>query len=96
MPTWDTVESFERDLRKLTPKQRQQFRTAVSKFVLDLKQKRLRKGLRVKRVRGETGVWELTWANDGRATFQYGDQLQTDDPHIIWRRIGGHDIFDRP
>jgi hypothetical protein len=50
----------------------------------------------VKRVKGYPGVWELTWARDGRATFEYGDELRPGDPHIVWRRIGTHDVFRRP
>lgn len=33
---------------------------------------------------------------DGRATFMYGPEQIPGEPHIIWRRIGGHDIFDHP
>jgi hypothetical protein len=32
----------------------------------------------------------------GRATFQFGPAVIEGEPHIIWRRIGTHDIFDRP
>lgn len=53
-------------------------------------------GLRVKAVQGRSGVWELTFAPDGRATFAYGDELRPGDPHVIWRRIGNHSIFDDP
>lgn len=53
-------------------------------------------GFRVKRVRGTSGVWEMTWAADGRATFEYGDELRPGTPHIIWRRIGTHDVFTSP
>jgi len=53
-------------------------------------------GLRVKRVQGSSGVWELTWAPDGRATFSYGDQQVSGDPHVIWRRIGDHSILRDP
>lgn len=42
------------------------------------------------------GVWELSWAADGRATFEYGAELIEGQPHIIWRRIGSHDIFRNP
>ncbi len=31
--------------------------------------------LRVKRVQGASGVWEVTFASDGRATFAYGDEV---------------------
>ncbi len=52
--------------------------------------------LRVKRMQGESGVWEMTWAADRRATFSYGAEVITGQLHIIWRRIGTHDIFRRP
>jgi hypothetical protein len=42
-----------------------------------------RPGLRVKRVRGTGSVWEMTFAPDGRATFEYGDELIPGQPHII-------------
>ncbi len=53
-------------------------------------------GLRVKRVQGISGVWELTWTPDGRATFSYGDQQVAGEPHVIWRRIGDHSILGGP
>lgn len=53
--------------------------------------------LRVKRVQGMPGVWEMTWSfagPDGRATFEW---IEIDGELAIrWRRIGGHDIFGRP
>jgi hypothetical protein len=33
------------------------------------------------------------WAPDGRATFQFGRAVVGDELHVIWRRIGGHEIF---
>jgi hypothetical protein len=33
---------------------------------------------------------------DGWATFEYGEALRADDVHIIWRRIGSHEIFADP
>lgn len=42
------------------------------------------------RVQGHPGVWEMTWAYDGRATIQYGDEVHSGQPHIIWRRDVGH------
>jgi hypothetical protein len=43
-------------------------------------------GLRVKRVQGVSGVWEVTFAPDGRATFAYGDEVIEGQAHVIWRR----------
>jgi hypothetical protein len=31
-------------------------------------------------------VWEVTFAADGRATFEYGDEVIESEAHIIWRR----------
>lgn len=31
--------------------------------------------LRTKRVQGGVGIWEITFAPDGRATFEYGEEL---------------------
>ena len=96
MPTWDLLDSFRSDLKSLTPKQRAAFTDAVDHFVTDLRAGRFRKGLRVKKVQGHPNVWEMTWAPDGRATVQYGDEVQPGEQHIIWRRIGTHGVFDRP
>jgi hypothetical protein len=50
----------------------------------------------VKRVEGTRDVWEMTWAPNGRATWHYGPEQKPGEPHVIWRRIGTHEIFDRP
>ncbi|MEV4998567.1 hypothetical protein [Streptomyces niveus] len=55
-----------------------------------------RGGLRIKGVRCAPGVYELTWAPDGRATWSYGQEVVRGDRHIVWRRIGTHSILDRP
>jgi hypothetical protein len=38
----------------------------------------------------------MTWADDGRATFQFGDSVVEGEPHVIWRRVGTHNIFGQP
>ena len=97
MPTRDALASFWRDWSSLTPTQQRAFRQAVGRFIVDLKTGRgMRAGLRVKRVQGLRGVWEMTWAPDGRATFHFGEAVHPGEPHIVWRRIGTHDIFRRP
>lgn len=70
---------------------------AVTQFVEDLRAGgQFRKGLRVKRVKGAPGIFEMTWAPDGRATFQYGDPVRAGESHIIWRRVGTHSVFPEP
>ncbi len=81
----------------MPPALRRAFLSARSQFVEDLKaNQQPRPSLRVKRVVASPGVWEITWAADGRATFEYGPEVIPGQPHIIWRRIGTHDIFRRP
>lgn len=96
MPTHDEDARFRVDYARLTQGQRREFALAVRKFVEDLRIGRFRAGLRVKRVQIRPSVWEMTRADDGRATFEYGDPIRNGDPHIIWRRVGTHDIFRDP
>ena len=90
--------SFWRDWDRLTPRQQRAFRLAVEQFIADFGRwgQGFHPSLRVKRVQGYPGVWDMNWAYDGRATFQYGDEVHPGDAHIIWRRIGTHAIFRRP
>ena len=96
MPTWSTTDSFEQDFRKMTPDERAKFRSALAGFVVDIKTRKFRKGLRVRGIQGAEGIFEMTWAKDGRATFQYGPPDRANDPHVIWRRCGTHEIFRKP
>ncbi len=96
MPTFEWLARFGSDFDALTRAQQAAFLLAVEQFVDDLRTGQFRKGLRVKGVKGAKGVFEMTWADDGRATFQYGDPLSEGEPHVIWRRIGTHAIFREP
>jgi len=97
MPTHEQLLSFRRDWDALTAEQQRQSRRAVAKFVEDLAERRgFRPGLRVKGVQGTDGIFEMTWAEDGRATFQYGSPVHGDEPHIVWRRVGTHPVFQAP
>lgn len=97
MPTFAWLARFGADFQRLTPTQQAGFLAAVEQFVEDLRSGRhFRKGLRVKGVKGAAGVFEMTWADDGRATFQYGDPVTESEAHVIWRRVGTHAIFKRP
>ncbi len=39
---------------------------------------------------------EMTFAPDGRATWEFGAEVKVGQVHVIWRRIGTHDIFRAP
>lgn len=97
MPTYTILPRFQKDLDQLSADGHERFRQAVDKFIKDLKRGRgFRPGLRVRGVQGASGVYELTWAPDGRATFQYGEPIQQGEPHVVWRRVGTHAILATP
>ena len=96
MPTYHYARRFRAEFLALPAPMRALFMTAVAQFVADLNTGRIRPSLRVKRMQGHPGVWEMSWAPDGRATFEYGEELIPGQAHIIWRRIGSHDVFRNP
>ena len=95
MPTFERLPRFNRDWDKLSDDEREAFKMAIKKFVEDLERGgKFRKGLRVKGIKSARGIYELTWAANGRATFEYGKEVREGAPHVIWRRIGTHDVLD--
>ena len=60
---------------------RDRFDTEREKFVADLiameqgTRQLFRPGLRVKKVQGTAGLFEMTWAPDGRAVFAMGEPI---------------------
>jgi hypothetical protein len=97
LPTFAWLARFRTDFDALSQTQQAAFLAAVAQFVEDLRSgSGFRNGLRVKGVKGAAGIFEMTWADNGRATFEYGDAIVGGEPHIVWRRVGTHTIFDRP
>jgi len=96
VPTRGVAASFWRDWEQLTDEQRELFLQMIPKFVDDLRSGSFRGGLRVKGLKGARGVFEVTWAPDGRATFAFGRERKAGEPHVIWRRVGTHDVLRNP
>lgn len=97
MPAHEATDEFWREWRRLSRRERDAFRAAVEKAVEDLRAGGgFRPGLRVKGVRGAPGIFELSWAPDGRATFEYAPPVRDAEARIVWRRIGKHEILRRP
>ena len=97
MPTFAWLARCRADFDALSPDQQAAFLAAIADFVSDLQDGvGFRPKLRVKGVKGASGVFEMTWAADGRATFQYGAEVTPGEPHIVWRRVGTHQIFRIP
>lgn len=99
MPTHDETAAFLRDYEKLAPAQRERFDSKREEFITDLiamehgSRQGFRLGLRVKSVQGESGMFEMTWAPDGRATFSVGEPVIANKRHIVWHRVGKHNIL---
>ena len=97
MPTFQKLPRFEKDFGQLSPDDRERFKQAVARFVADLERgKGFRPGLRVGGIQGAPGVFEMTWAPDGRATFELGEPVREGHVHVVWRRVGTHDVFASP
>jgi hypothetical protein len=72
-----------KDWKDLTPQQRATFRKVVKDaFVPDLMapDRPFRPGLRVKGVKANPDLFEMTRENDGRATFSYGAERVPGQP----------------
>jgi hypothetical protein len=97
MPTYDVTPRFEKDYARLSADERERFRQALAKLIEDLRRgKGFRPGLRVDGVEGARGIFEMTWAPDGRATFQYGNSIRQGEAHLVWRRVGTHAVLANP
>jgi len=96
--TYEMSPRFLKDYKALTSAERTRARRRAKELAEDLNSHRApRPGLRVKRVQGAPpGVLELTWAPDGRATFEFGREVRAGHPHVVWRRIGTHAVFASP
>ncbi|MEM9520226.1 MAG: hypothetical protein AAGA37_12955 [Actinomycetota bacterium] len=99
MPTHEEPDAFKRMFDRLTREQKRRFIERLKDFIEDLERieagsaDQFRPGLRVKGYQGRDGVFEMSWAPDGRALFQYGDSVQPGKRHIEWLAVGTHDIF---
>lgn len=102
MPTYDLENRFRRDWARLDKNQQKIFREARDRLLDDLKEmeagrrSRFRRGLGVKGVKGYSGVFEMRWGPDGRATFSWGEEKRPGQRHIMWRRCGDHEILKDP
>ncbi|HEX8036442.1 MAG TPA: hypothetical protein VF510_21475 [Ktedonobacterales bacterium] len=98
MPTHDEFEQFLREYRAMPKQGRALFRKAVAHMNEDMKAGRpFCKSLRISALSEYSNIYEMTWdMPNGRATFMYGSPQLPREPHIIWRRIGGHEIYDNP
>jgi hypothetical protein len=98
VPTFERLPRFDREFRRLPRELRRAFLAMLPVFIAALRDRPplFPPALRIKRVQGTTGVWEITFAADGRATFDYGDEIIHGEAHVRWRRVGDHSILADP
>jgi hypothetical protein len=83
VPHYSTTPRFRRDLRSLPKAVRAKFAKAVREGSIPA----------ATRVHATSGVYEMTFAPNGRATWQYGPTIEPGVPHVVWRRVGTHDVL---
>jgi hypothetical protein len=94
MPTYERTPLFLRDWQHLSQAEKDEFLAMVRQFVFALKQgPPLPNGLHVKDFRSVSGWFEIRWSGDGRALFSYGSEVREGEVHIIWHRVGSHNIY---
>jgi len=98
VPTFARLARFDREFRRLPRELQRAFLAMLPVFIAALKKSppSFPAALRIHRVQGSAGIWEITFAADGRATFEYGEEIVPGEPHIIWRRVGSHDVLSEP
>jgi hypothetical protein len=97
-PTFDRLAQFKRDYVKLTPSERERFRTAVKKFVAPLSTTppgNVGEPF-VRELKKHPGFFEMRFAKDTRAIYTFGTPVRRGQPHVVWCRIGNDDALDRP
>lgn len=81
----------------MSPANQLAFREAVMRFVAALKEGRLPDpGLGIRQMTDHPGIYEFHYSRSGRATFHYGSDERGTDALMVWRRIGGHEIYRKP
>jgi hypothetical protein len=97
MPTYEKLPRFQKDYEQLSPEEKERFKQAVARFIHDIERgSGFRAGLRVRGIQGAPGIFEMTWAPNGRATFEYGKSPQAGQVHVRWRRVGTHAVLESP
>ncbi len=101
---WQTTPQFDADWKRLPPEHKRLFKerirafsTACEQYLDDPCSFVWPANLRVSPMRSAPGIWEMTWSfsgPDGRATFEF--VTVSGERHVRWRRVGRHDVFDRP
>ena len=95
VPKYEKETGFVAEYEKLTPQQKKQFRTAVKKIIAALDAGNFPGPPLVIKMSGFS-LYEVRWAADGRATFEYRYDTKLNEQIVVWRRIGDHSVLNHP
>jgi len=95
LPTYETSPEFRYLYSRLIPDQKRAFRRAVKEFVTDLERgEGFGPGYASKASKAPPpGLFEMTWARDGRPVFSYGAAVREGEAQVIWHAVGTHAIL---
>ena len=98
MPTFDAEERFKQEYLRLDVRKRAAFLKARDDFFAWIVAKKDQPSLsppahlRLHFIESRN-VWSITFGGDLQALWRYGSEVQPGEAHIIWERIGGHDMY---
>jgi hypothetical protein len=88
---------FATEFGNLSAEDRKAFREAVARFVAALRSgSSPDPSLGISQLVNHPGIYEFHFSKRGRATFHYETEERGKDAEIMWRRIGGHEIYKNP
>jgi len=96
MPYYTSLPTFDREFKKLTAEEKLAFMATVRKLIQSLSSGQGIPGLPLIRKLSGYNLYELRWAADGRATFEYAYDSTLQANKVIWRRVGDHSVLNNP
>ncbi|MBA3826288.1 MAG: hypothetical protein H0X24_20605 [Ktedonobacterales bacterium] len=96
MPKYDTLPGFMREFNKLSHEQQQLFLEAVRAIIVSLRLTQKLPGSPLIKKMTDYEIYEVRWAPNGRATFHLEPDPSGNEMIVVWRHIGGHEIYKHP
>jgi mRNA-degrading endonuclease RelE of RelBE toxin-antitoxin system len=97
MTQYDWHRRFMAEYERLSKEDQDAFQAAIKRFVAALREGRaFDPGLGIRQMTGHPGIYEFHFSKRGRATFHYKTEERGKEADVMWRRIGGHEIYKQP
>ncbi|MGH2409666.1 MAG: hypothetical protein ACRDGS_04760 [Chloroflexota bacterium] len=97
MTSYDWHNRFLAEYERLSPEDQDAFQAAIRRFVAALRASRAPDpGLGIRQMTNHPGIYEFHFSRRGGATFHYGSEDRGKEAHVVYRRVGGHEIYRQP